>query len=130
MLKYIRLGIMVIVCGILFSAAGCRTKLPAGDVDINRLYANEIAILKDPNLSTSSLDKYNAACIIAQNVDFSYLRDIQSMDAIFGLKDGVKGAFEGQEYILYTYKFKNKSIQFRFSLSGNAIMNGSVKEIE
>jgi len=130
MLKYIRFGVAMIVCGILLSAAGCRTKLPAGDVDIYRLYANEIAVLKDPNISTNSLDKYNAASIIAQNVDFSYLRELQSMEAIFGQKDGIRGAFESQEYILYTYKFKNKSIQFRFSIKGNAIINGSVKELE
>ncbi len=128
--KYIRFCMVVIIGGLLLSAAGCRTKLPAGDVDIYKHFAPEISVLKDPNLSPNTLDKYNAACVIAQNVDFSYLRDIPSMVAIFGQKDGARGVFEGQEYILYTYKFKNRSIQFRFSINGESIINGSVKEIE
>jgi hypothetical protein len=128
MKKYMLLA--VIACGLLLAADGCRTKLPAGDVDINRLFAPEILTLKDPNLSTSSLDKYNAACVIAKNVDFSYLRDTKSMEAIFGEKDAVAGSFEGKDYILYTYKFKNKSIQFRFSIDGATIIGGSVKSAE
>ena len=130
MKKYMLLTIAMIACGLLLAAGGCRTKLPAGDVDINRNFAVEVATLKDPNLSTSSLEKYNAACIIAENVDFSYLRDIESMEAIFGAKDAVSGSFDGKDYVLYTYKFLNKSIQFRFSIEGVTIINASVKKTE
>lgn len=130
MRKYIRFCILALVGGMLLLAAGCRTKLPAGDVDIKKLFAPEIAVLNDPSISPNTLDKYNAACVIAQNVDFTYLRDIPAMVAIFGQKDSARGVFEGQEYILYTYKFKNKSIQFRFSINGESVINGSVKENE
>ena len=124
------LTVMMIACGLLLAAGGCKTKLPAGDVDICRNFAPEIATLKDPNLSSSSLDKYNAAYVIAENVDFSYLRDTKSMEAIFGEKDATVGSFEGNDYILYTYKFKNKSIQFRFSIDGTTIINASIKKGE
>ncbi|MFA6101061.1 MAG: hypothetical protein WCV67_04610 [Victivallaceae bacterium] len=127
MKKYMLLTVMLIACGLLLAAGGCKTKLPAGDVDIARNFAPEIATLKDPNLSTSSLDKYNAACIIAENVDFSYLRDTTSMENIFGQKDATIGTFEGNDYILYTYKFKDKSVQFRFSIDGTTIISASVK---
>lgn len=131
MRKFILLSVaMFACCGLLLAVTGCRTKLPAGDVDIIRLFAPEVAVLKDPKLSPNSLDKYNAACVIAQNVDFSYLRDIPSMVAIFGTQDATQGSFEGNSFIVYTYKFKNKSIQFRFSVDGEAIINSNVKMIE
>lgn len=129
MKKYVLLTVVMIACGLLLAAGGCKTKLPAGDVDITRNFAPEIATLKDPNISTSSLEKYNAACVIAENVDFSYLRDISSMEAIFGQKDAVPGTFEGRDYVLYTYKFMSKSIQFRFSIDGVTIISASVKRL-
>ena len=129
MKKYMLLTVMTIACGLLLSAGGCKTKLPAGDVDINRNFAPEIAVLKDPNISTSSLDKYNAACVIAENVDFSYLRDITSMEAIFNPKDASVGTFEGNYFVVYTYKYMNKSIQFRFSIDGKTIIGASVKKL-
>lgn len=130
MRKYAFCAVMTVVCGVLLATGGCKTKLPAGDVDINHLFAPEIAILRDPNISPSTLEKYNAACIIAENVDFSYLRETKSMEDIFGQKDAVIGSFEGKDYILYTYKFKNKSVQFRFSIDGVTIINASVKKGE
>lgn len=129
MKKYMLLTVMTIACGLLLAAGGCKTKLPAGDVDIPRNFAPEIAVLKDPNISTSSLDKYNAACVIAENVDFSYLRDIASMEAIFSQKDAAVGTFEGNDFVIYTYKYMNKSIQFRFSIDGKTIIGASVKKL-
>jgi len=130
MKKYMLVTVMMIACGLLLAVGGCKTKLPAGDVDINRNFAPEIAVLKDPNISTSSLDKYNAACVIAENVDFTYLRDTASMEAIFNPKDASVGTFEGNDFVLYTFKYMNKSIQFRFSIDGTTIISASVKKSE
>lgn len=114
-----------------FALCGCRShsasKYPAEDVDIPIKFAAEIAILNNNNLDKNSLDKFNAACILAQNVDFSFLHSPKVMFELFGRKDVSGGNFEGQNFMIYNYHYKDKFIQFRFYTNGETIVKAEIK---
>lgn len=110
-------------------ATGCQStaKLSAEDIDVPLKFAQEIAILNDPNLPKNGIDKFNAAAILAQNVDFTFLHSPAVMFRIFGRKDATGGSFEGQNYIIFNYHFKDKFIQFRFFTNGETIVKVEIK---
>ena len=111
---------------ILFS--GCATsqsdKLPAGDIDIYVKYQNEIATLHNPALRTDSELKYKAALTLYKNIDFSFVRELSTLEKIFGARDAhlATRKFEKQT-IIFVYRYKGKRVRFVFVRYNDAIIH-------
>lgn len=108
--------------------SGCsslqKEKLPAGDIDIYKLYAAEIDILHNPALRTDSREKYEAALTLYKNVDFSFVREVATLEKIFGAGDAHLGtpSYE-QQNIIYVYRYKDKRVRFVFLRYNNAVIH-------
>ncbi len=97
-------------------SGGCwSSRLPAGDQDIYTRYKNEIAVLRNPNLKANTMAKYEAACNLADGVDFTFLRSVDTIKKIFGEHDIHAGPESGGNQILALYYSTSKgSIRFIF----------------
>lgn len=108
--------------------SGCATsesdRLPAGDIDIYKKFDNEIATLHNPTLRTDSKLKYEAALTLYKNVDFSFVRELSTLEKIFGASDArlSKQNFEKQT-IIYVYRYKDKRVRFVFVKFNNAVIH-------
>ena len=73
-------AVAVLICGF-----GCATeeKLPAEDLEVPQFYGSLISVLQDPKLPPNSREKYEAAKVLADKVDFTLLRELNTMNAIF-----------------------------------------------
>ncbi len=97
-------------------------KIPAEDIDVLTLYAADIAVLKDKSLSPGSLEKYTAAKHLAENVDFTFARNVRTLDQIFGAWDAQIAVMSTTaQTIVFHYSYKDKSVHFNFSRSKNLI---------
>ena len=107
---------------------GCSTsqtdKLPAGDVDIYVQYKNEIATLHDPTLRTDSKRKFDAAMTLYKNIDFSFVRELSTLEKIFSARDAhlAKPNYEKQT-IIYVYRHKGKRVRFVFRRYNKVIIH-------
>jgi len=119
------------LAGIAFSFLtlfGCSSmqheKLPAGDIDIYTRYANEIDTLHNTKLRTDSKQKYEAALKLYKNVDFSFVREVKTLEKIFGARDAHLGKvnFEKQD-IIFQYNHKGKRVRFVFTRYNNAVIH-------
>ena len=119
------------LAGIAFSFLalfGCSSlqheKLPAGDIDIYTRYANEIDTLHNPKLRPDSKEKYEAALTLYKNVDFSFVREVKTLEKIFGARDVHLGkpSFEQQD-IIFLYRYKGKRVRFVFTRHNSAIIH-------
>lgn len=108
--------------------SGCSTtqsnKLPAGDIDIYTKYKREVATLHNPALRSDSKLKYNAALTLYKNVDFSFVRDLKTLEKIFSAHDAHLGKknFEKQT-IIFLYRYKDKRVRFVFVRYNNSIVH-------
>lgn len=123
----IKLSILLAGLAILL-ASGCSTmepeKLPAGDIDIYTRYGGEIATLHNDALRPESKPKYEAALTLYKNVDFSFVRDVATLEKIFGARDAHLGnkSYE-QQQIIFLYSYMGKRVRFVFVRYDNAIIS-------
>ncbi len=115
---------------ILFS--GCSTtheKLPAGDTDIYVKYKNEIATLHDPTIRPDSKRKYDAAMTLYKNIDFSFVREISTLEKIFSARDAHLGKPEYEKQtIIYVYRYKDKRVRFIFIRYNKAVIHAECSD--
>jgi len=99
-------------------------KLPAGDIDIFRLYKAEIATLHNPALRTDSELKYEAALTLYKNIDFSYARETYLLEKIFAARDArLSKEKNDKQTIIFLYRYKNKRVRFVFIRYNNSIIH-------
>ncbi len=98
-----------------FAMTGCSTpKLPSEDIEVPVLYADAIAVLKS-NLPANSREKYEAAKYLLDKVDFSFTREVQTLDKIFNPRDAfVDRPKSAEQMIMFYFQYKNKSVRFCF----------------
>ncbi|MFA6716761.1 MAG: hypothetical protein WC082_04010 [Victivallales bacterium] len=112
----------------LMLASGCsvlpKEKLPAGDIDIYKLYASEIDILHNQSLRTDSKEKYEAAMTLYNNIDFSFVREVSTLEKIFGARDAHLGHRDHEKQnIIYVYRYKGKRVRFVFLRFNHAVVH-------
>ncbi|MDD5727764.1 MAG: hypothetical protein PHV59_04285 [Victivallales bacterium] len=113
---------------VLLLLLGCSSfqheKLPAGDVDIYTIYASEIDILHNSKLRPDSQLKYEAAMTLYRNVDFSFIREVGTLEKIFGAGDAHMGKanFEKQD-IIFLYRYKGQRVRFVFTRYNNTVIH-------
>ncbi|MCP3965158.1 MAG: hypothetical protein GY750_16760 [Lentisphaerae bacterium] len=131
MLRLVKLcAFATVTCFSVWFATGCATaKLPAGDIDTYTKYARQISILHDKQLRSNTQEKYEAALTIAKGIDFSYCREVKTLDKIFGGKHDAKlGDYvNNMQVIIFYYQYKAKSIRFVFQRYKNAIIKSEIK---
>lgn len=136
MMKMFRslLCLCVILVGLGF-LQGCswqnsgQKKIPAEDRLVLEMYSDEIAILKSRSYETNSKEKYYAAKAIADGVDFSYIRNVQTLDDIFGgydVKYGQRTLGDEQDFIFY-YQYGDHDVRFVFHRVNSVIISHSIK---
>ena len=111
---------------------GCVNKPPrkmlSEDIEMLTVFAPEIKILKDPSLRTNSQEKYLAAKKLAEGVDFSLTRSVETLEQIFLVSDALttKSVEYGDEIAFY-YNYQNNFVRFRFWRTKNAITASEVR---
>ena len=118
-----------VLCAVLF-AAGCVTeKLPVEDILVLERYKNEIATLKSPKIPPNSKEKYEAARTLLDNVDFSFIRSVQTLDDIFSSVDAkVDRPNSMSQTLIFYYQYQNKSIRFLFFRYGDVVTRVEIIE--
>lgn len=127
--RVVLLFFMALIC-LAVVLSGCQSsKLPAGDVEVLRKYRTEVEILRDPKIKANTKIKFDAAKIIFDNVDFSYARNYDELEQIFGNSDVVgKTRYGGKKSLVYAYSWEDQVIQADFFFSGQFITGVKVKE--
>ena len=113
--------------------SGCSTsqsdKLPAGDIDIYTKYDREIATLHNHALRTDSELKYRAALTLYEKIDFSFVREVSTLEKIFGARDAHLGKKKfDKQTIIYLYRYKGKRVRFVFSRYNDAIIHSECSD--
>ena len=112
--------------------SGCSTtheKLPAGDIDIYTKYKDEIATLHDPTLRPDSKRKYEAAITLYRNIDFSFVREISTLEKIFSARDAHLGKAEYEKQaIIYVYRYQDKRVRFVFMRYNKAVIHAECSD--
>jgi len=114
--------------------SGCATsrseKLPAGDIDMFSEFKDEIATLHNTALTPNSKAKYDAALTLYRNVDFSYVRDLVSLERIFSARDAHLGEknYEKQN-VIFLYRYKDKRVRFVFVRFNNSIIHSECTDL-
>ena len=111
--------------------AGCMSapeKMLSEDIEVLEVFAPEIKVLKNPNLRTSSLEKYQAAKRLAEGVDFSLTRSVETLEQIFLPADALTShSIEYGDEIAFYYPYKDHFVRFRFWRTKNAITDSEVR---
>ena len=119
--------LLLTVAGLTLFGSGCQTKrLPAGDVDIYKKYADEIKIMHS-KISPDSELKFKAAVTLFNNIDFSFLREPQVLVKILGTYDARIINVDNKQYVQYRYRYDDKYILARFLLIKDMIVTSFVK---
>ncbi len=131
MLKMVKVSVFLTVISVACGFSGCcsTAKLPAGDIDIYSHYASQISTLHDKRISSNTKAKYEAALAIARGVDFSYCREVKTLDKIFGgTHDAKLGEYvNNMQLVIFYYQYKSKSVRFVFQRYKNAVINFEIK---
>ena len=121
--------LLTMAAGLILS--GCASqpdKMLSEDIEILEVFAPEIKVLKDPALRTSSQEKYLAAKRIAEGVDFSLTRSVETLEQIFLPADALMSKnIEFGDEIAFYYPYKDHYVRFRFWRTKNAVTDSEVR---
>ncbi len=97
--------------------AGCSTPrpLPSEDIEVPKLYANLISVLKDPNLPSNSREKYEAARELIRKVDFTFTRETKTLNDLFYHGDAIIDAPQAKDrMIAFNYQYGDHFVRLSF----------------
>ena len=116
---------------VLASSFGCASeeKLPAEDLEVLQVYEKEIKVLQDPKIPRNSREKYEAAKVLADNVDFTLLRELNTMNAIFYHGDAMIDTPEQPDRsIAFYYPCEGHHVRFIFHTYGTWVLRAKVDQ--
>ena len=115
---------------LLISGAGCATEmLPSEDIEVFEKHKDIISVLKSDKYRADSKEKYEAAQTLLNNVDFSYIRSVQTLDDIFSSVDAkVDRPNSMSQTLIFYYQYQNKSIRFLFFRYGDVVTRVEIIE--
>lgn len=110
--------------------SGCVTeRLPAEDVEVLDVCSREISVLQSKKYTPNSREKYEAAKSLLKKVDFSYIRRVETLDAIFSSLDAQVDKPDSRTQMLnFYYQYKGHSIRFVFNRYDNIVTRFEVIE--
>lgn len=106
----------LLFAAVLFLGAGCATeKLPSEDIEIFTKHKDIIDVLKSDRFSADSKEKYEAAKQLAKYVDFSFTRELKTVNEIFNYRDMlVDNQRRDNPVYTFNYRYGDHYIRFRF----------------
>lgn len=119
-------------CVLLFVLSGCFSSAPkkmiSEDIEVLTVFAPEISVLKNPALRTNSKEKYEAAKRLAEGVDFTLTRSVETLEQIFLVRDALTTrSIEYGDEIAFYYNYQNHYVRFRFWRTKNVITESEVR---
>ena len=121
--------LLTMAAGLILS--GCASqpdKMLSEDIEILEVFAPEIRVLMDPRLPTNSQEKYLAAKKLAEGVDFSLTRSVETLEKIFLVRDAlITRSVEYGDEIAFYYNYQNHYVRFRFWRTKNVITESEVR---
>ncbi|UDQ97216.1 hypothetical protein AAEX28_09235 [Lentisphaerota bacterium WC36G] len=101
---------------------GEKRKLAGCDIDVFKIYKNEIATLKNAKLSENSKEKFEAIKVLLDNVDFEQIYTVKQMENLLGKsRRGVRGVY-GDSGRRYRYGYKNEAINIDYWSKGGTVL--------
>ena len=123
------LFLLMIAAGLMLS--GCASqpdKMLSEDIEMLEVFAPEIRVLMDPRLPTNSQEKYLAAKRLAEGVDFTLTRSVETLEKIFLVRDAlITRSVEYGDEIAFYYNYQNHYVRFRFWRTKNVITESEVR---
>ena len=125
--------ILSLVCAVLIAGVtGCASSKPkkmlSEDIEVLTVFAPEISVLQDPRYRTNSREKYEAAKRLAEGVDFSLTRSVETLEQIFLVRDALTTrSIEYGDEIAFYYNYQDHFVRFRFWHTKNAITESEVR---
>ena len=121
--------LLMMAAGLILS--GCASqpdKMLSEDIEILEVFAPEIRVLMDRRLPTNSQEKYLAAKRLAEGVDFSLTRSVETLEKIFLVRDAlITRSVEYGDEIAFYYNYQNHYVRFRFWRTKNVITESEVR---
>lgn len=110
--------------------AGCATKrLPSEDLEVPKLFPEEIAILKNPDISPNSKEKYDAIKSLIRKVDFTFTREAKTINDLLYYGDGVPDATDRPDRtITFNYQYGDHYVRLVFALYMTVVLRADVIE--
>ena len=125
--------IMATAAVLMLALSGCASsnqvrKMLSEDIEVLEVFAPEIRILQDPRYRTNSQEKYLAAKKLAEGVDFSLTRSVETLEQIFLPADAlITRSVEYGDEIAFYYNYQNNYVRFRFWRTKNVITESEVR---
>lgn len=125
--------LLAAVAGMVLVFSGCASyqaprKMLSEDIEILSVFAPEISVLKDKRYRTNSQEKYLAAKKLAEGVDFSLTRSVDTLRQIFAPEDALTTrSVEYGDEIAFYYNYQNHFVRFRFWRTKNMITESEVR---
>ena len=121
--------LLAVVAGVVLSGCASQSdKMLSEDIEILEVFAPEIRVLMDPRLPTNSQEKYLAAKKLAEGVDFSLTRSVETLEKIFLVRDAlITRSVEYGDEIAFYYNYQNHYVRFRFWRTKNVITESEVR---
>lgn len=102
---------------VLAASFGCASEelLPAEDLEVMQFYEKEIKVLQNPDLPPNGREKYEAAKVLAEKVDFTLLRELNTMNKIFYHGDAlIDTPDQPDRSIAFYYPWEGHYVRFIF----------------
>ena len=125
--------IMATAAVLMLALSGCASsnqvrKMLSEDIEVLEVFAPEIRILQNPKYRTNSQEKYLAAKKLAEGVDFSLTRSVETLEQIFLPADAlITRSVEYGDEIAFYYNYQNNYVRFRFWRTKNVITESEVR---
>ena len=118
--------LLAVMCGC--ASSGKPQKMLSEDIEVLEVFAPEIRILKNPAYRTNSQEKYLAAKKLAEGVDFSLTRSVETLEQIFLPADAlITRSVEYGDEIAFYYNYQNNYVRFRFWRTKNVVTDSEVR---
>ena len=116
-----------------FVSAGCASwfsdeLMPGSDIEVVSRFKDEIAVLKNRAIKDNSLEKYEAAQTIIDNVDLTQIYEVGQVERIFGKYHKVGRGLYGGYYVVYRYSYGNQNIEINFWYQGDIVVKSKINK--
>ena len=108
--------LLALLFAALLLTSGCATqKLPSEDIEIFTKHRDIISVLKSDRFSADSKEKYEAAKELVKHIDFSFTRELKTVNEIFNYRDMlVDNQRRDNPIYTFNYRYGDRFVRIRF----------------
>ena len=124
-----RIFVSLFALAVLAASSGCASaeKLPAEDLEVHQFCGDEIKVLQNPRIPPNSKEKYEAAKELASKVDFTLLRELNTMNKIFYHGDAmIDTPDQPDRTIIFYYPHEGHYVRFTFYTYATWVLRAKV----